>query len=803
MNATRCDLHLHSSASIGNDEWFSRVFGCPESYVGPRRQYELCKARGMSLVTLTDHDTIDGGLELVDRPDFFLSEEITAVFPENGCVMHVLAWDITREQHDELQARRRDIYRLSEYLCSTGIAHGLAHPLLSPNGKLEPEIFEKVILLFPAFESVNGLLDRRIEADLTTLLERLTPEVIASLAAKHGVAPVGAAPHKKSLTAGSDDHVHRRSGSVYTELPGRGLSPAVFVARCMEGGARLVGRAAHLEAMAMTIEHTTYNHLKKVQEDGARARHAGSNPFGNPFGNPFVDLMDVVAGREAATSGDESEGRFIASFLAGAERAALKIGRRYDILEVPDGSSDEEDARVASGIGCLSDRMLEAAVEALVGGVQDFDLYRIFGACREIAGSVVAAASLLFAADHFGKQEQAVRALFEGWSAFELPRRAERLGVFSDSLAHVDGVSTWCKRFVGRARAEGREVLVPYCGERPAHLGSAPGFHHLAAVTSFSAPLYADMQVHVPSLVDTVRWVCRERLTHLELATPGPMGLVGLIVAKVLRLPVTASYHTEIPGLIGSLGGNATAAAAARRYLSWFYRRVDRVFAFSGGSRDGLVEMGVPADEIEVMPVAVDPADFSPSHRCAEVFEQLALEVGARPVVLSVGRVSEEKNLPLIIDAVGRLQGRRPAPVLLIVGEGPARACLEEACRDLAYVVFAGLRSGATLKKLYASARVFAFASRVDTLGLVNMEAMASGLPVLIPADACFAEFVTHGVSGQCYEFGADGLAQAIAHVLDDETSAARLSRGGREAMVERWNHASFSRTWESFTQRT
>ena len=163
MNATRCDLHLHSAASIGNDEWYTRFFGCPESYAEPIMQYDLCKARGMSLVTLTDHDTIDGGLQLVDRPDFFLSEEITAVFPENGCIMHVLAWNITQGQHEEIQARRRDIYRLCEYLDGSGIAHGLAHPLLSPNWKLDADILEKVLLLFPALEGVNGLTDRRIE----------------------------------------------------------------------------------------------------------------------------------------------------------------------------------------------------------------------------------------------------------------------------------------------------------------------------------------------------------------------------------------------------------------------------------------------------------------------------------------------------------------------------------------------------------------------------------------------------------------------------------------------------------------
>jgi glycosyltransferase involved in cell wall biosynthesis len=799
MNATRCDLHLHSAASIGNDEWYTRFFGCPESYASPVRQYELCKARGMSLVTLTDHDTIAGGLQLSDRPDFFLSEEITALFPENGCVMHVLAWNITPAQHEAIQERRRDIYRLCEYLNGAGIAHGLAHPLLSPNWKLDADIVEKILLLFPTLEGVNGLTDRRIEPDLGVLLDRLTPEVIAALSAKHGIAPYGATPHKKALSAGSDDHVQRRGGTVYTEIAGDALPPAEFIARCMAGQGRLEGRQAHLDAMAMSVKHTTYHHLKQRQEEDAGYR------------NPFVDMMDLVAGRDPSASpatgvscrdGGTASG-FVASLFLGAQRAALAVGKPYDILEIPENPSEEDDARIVGAIARLSDKVLERAIDELLGGAQEFDLYRIFGALRDVAGGLVTAAPAFFAADHFGKQEMGVRRMWRQWTAFGVPPRPERLGVFTDSLAQVDGVSTWCKRFLGRARAEGREVLVPFCGEIPTHVEDRSGFHGLPAITSFTLPIYSGITFHVPSLVETLQWVWRERVSHVELATPGPMGLVGLLVAKVLRLPVTASYHTEIPALIGPLGGNAMMERAARRYLAWFYARVDRVFAFSSGSREALVEMGVPAEKVSVMPVAVDPSAFSPAHRSPGVFEVLDLDVGERPVVLSVGRLSEEKNLPIVIEAVERLQARRPAPVLLIVGDGPERACLEQRCRDKSFVRFAGLQSGDTLKKLYATARVFAFASRVDTLGLVNMEAMASGVPVLVPSDACIAEFVTHGLSAECYPFGAGGLANAIAHVLDDATCAARLAAGGRQAMIERWNQASFSRIWNSLTQQT
>src|SRR6185369_10341953 len=98
-------------------------------------------------------------------------------------------------------------------------------------------------------------------------------------------------------------------------------------------------------------------------------------------------------------------------------------------------------------------------------------------------------------------------------------------------------VSTWCKRFLAPARAEGRDVVMPYCGTLPAHVADATGFQALPAITSFTLPFSARVTVHVPSLVDTLQWAWRENVTHVELATPGPMGLVGLLVAKVLRLP--------------------------------------------------------------------------------------------------------------------------------------------------------------------------------------------------------------------------------------------------------------------------
>jgi glycosyltransferase involved in cell wall biosynthesis len=783
MRTTRCDLHIHSAASIGNDEWYTRLFGCPESYAEPARQYELCKARGMSLVTLTDHDTIDGGLTLVDRPDFFLSEEVTTAFPENGCVMHVLAWNITPAQHDAIQACRHNIYELCEYLNRAAIAHGLAHPLLSPTWKLDAATFEKVLLLFGTLEGTNGLTDRRIEPDLATILDRLTPEIIARLAQKHGFACNTVASHRKALTAGSDDHGHRRSGTIYTELDGVHADAVTFLEGCMAGHARTVGQQAHLATMATCVNQTTYRHIKQEQAAGAH------------IGNPFVDLMDLLAGREPTVPTCARAAGFMETLLAGHQDARVRTGTGVDILEIPAAATDDDDARIVEAAATVTDKVLERALHQIVAAVPTFDFHGLMSGVHDLFAGLLTAVPMLFAADHFGKQELQARKIREQWSAFPLPAPDNRMALFSDSLDQVDGVSTWCNRFVSRARAAGQTVLLPRCaGDDDAD--------RLPAVTSFALPFYESMRMHVPSLTRTLDWAWRQRVTHVELATPGPMGLVGLWVAKLLRLPVTATYHTELIALVRALGANALVERGVRRYLAWFYAQVDRVFAMSSRSRDVLVELGVKPEKIAIMPVAVDPDDFSPAHRSSSVFEVLNLSVGDRPVVLSVGRLSEEKNLPVIVDAVERLQSRVPAPLLLVVGEGPERGRLEERCSDKPFVSFVGLQCGETLKRIYASARVFAFASRVDTLGLVNMEAMSSGVPVLVPADACIAEFVTHGLSAECYEFGAAGLAAAIGRVLDDPSRAQRLASEGRKAMIDRWEGAAFSRIWQSMTQQ-
>src|SRR5262245_13179351 len=222
----RADLHVHSKHSNRPTEWVLRQAGAPESFTEPRAIYRRCRERGMDFVTISDHDSIAGALEIAHLPGTFLSEEVTAAFPENGCQVHCLAIGISEAQHREIQRLRRDIYELRDYLAEERIVHSVAHPLVRVDGRLTLAQLEKLLVLFNRFEGLNGIHDRRANELLSAIVAGLTPEVIADLADRHRLEPLGPRPWDKSLTGGSDDHGGFYIATTWTETPEAADVPA-------------------------------------------------------------------------------------------------------------------------------------------------------------------------------------------------------------------------------------------------------------------------------------------------------------------------------------------------------------------------------------------------------------------------------------------------------------------------------------------------------------------------------------------------------------------------------------------------
>src|SRR6266700_1488049 len=157
---SKCDLHIHSRYSARSEEWLFRRFDFPDSYSDPKELYRQLLAFGMDYVTLTDHDTIDGCLQILDLPQAFISEQVTTYFPQDPCKLHILVWGISREQHRAIESVRDNIFELQHYLQTAQVAHRIVHSLPTLKCQLPSSHLQRLILRFKHFEGIKGLRER-------------------------------------------------------------------------------------------------------------------------------------------------------------------------------------------------------------------------------------------------------------------------------------------------------------------------------------------------------------------------------------------------------------------------------------------------------------------------------------------------------------------------------------------------------------------------------------------------------------------------------------------------------------------
>jgi glycosyltransferase involved in cell wall biosynthesis len=290
---------------------------------------------------------------------------------------------------------------------------------------------------------------------------------------------------------------------------------------------------------------------------------------------------------------------------------------------------------------------------------------------------------------------------------------------------------------------------------------------------------------------------CLDRLEdqHFDLVhvhTPFLAHYAGVRFARRKRIPVIATYHTffeeylhhYVPMLPRPLG-----RALARRFTRSQCAQLSAIVAPSGPMRSLLLEYGVSA-RIEVIPTGL-PAERYAAGDGARF--RAAFGIAAdRPLLLYVGRVAHEKNIEFLLHALVALRRLRPGAMLAIAGEGPARQHLLSLVATLgiaADVQFIGyLDRERGLADCYAAADVFVFASRTETQGLVLLEALAQGRPVVSTAHLGTASILQSGCGARVAPEKPDVFAEAIADILDDPARAARLSAQAR----------SYAQTWAS-----
>jgi len=253
----RADLHVHSCHSRVSGTM--PFLGSRDCYSPPAEVYRVAKARGMDLVALTDHDSIDGALELLearpDATDIIVGEEVSCLWPGVDLAVHLGVYGMTEPLHREVQSLRGNVFDVTARLRQADVFFSLNHLLHFYRGQIPFDQYLRLLDEVPALEVRNGTMLTAHNALVESLAERRTTPPAS---------PLG-------KIAGSDAHTLRRIGLTWTAAPGRNREE--FMASLRQG----LGRPGGLHGTAATVAGDAYGVIGRYL-----ASLAGRGPRDHP-----------------------------------------------------------------------------------------------------------------------------------------------------------------------------------------------------------------------------------------------------------------------------------------------------------------------------------------------------------------------------------------------------------------------------------------------------------------------------------------------------------------------------------------
>ncbi len=367
-----------------------------------------------------------------------------------------------------------------------------------------------------------------------------------------------------------------------------------------------------------------------------------------------------------------------------------------------------------------------------------------------------------------------------------------KIAFFTETfLPKVDGIVTRLTKTVQHLVELGDEVLI-FCPEgAPADYMGA----RVEGVPAMPLPLYPELKLALPRpAVAEALEEFQPDLVHV--VNPAVLGLGGIWLAKTKGYPLIASYHTHLPKYLEHYGMGML-EPLLWELLKAAHNQASLNLCTSSAMVQELSEKGI--QNTDLWQRGVDTELFRPEWRSQATREQLlGGHSDTGKLLLYIGRLSAEKQIERIRPVLEAM----PEARLALVGDGPHRQALEKVFAGTA-TTFVGYLAGEALASAYASGDAFVFPSSTETLGLVLLEAMAAGCPVVGANRGGIPDIVSDGVNGCLYEpdgtdGGAASLAAAVGRLLGDPGERQLLRQAARSE-AERWGWASATQQLRGF----
>ena len=350
-----------------------------------------------------------------------------------------------------------------------------------------------------------------------------------------------------------------------------------------------------------------------------------------------------------------------------------------------------------------------------------------------------------------------------------------RIALFTETfLPKIDGIVTRLCQTIDHLQRFGDRVLIisPDYGIED-YKGSK-----VYGVTGFPLPMYPELKLAPPN--PSIRPVLEDFEPDLiHVVNPAILGLGGLYYAKSMNLPLVASYHTHVPQYLHHYGLGVL-EPVLWELLKGAHNQAELNLCTSSAMVKELRSHGI--ERVDLWQRGVDTELFQPDLASQEMRSHLSQGHPESPLLLYVGRLGAEKE----IDRIKPILAAIPDARLALVGDGPNRQQLEEHFAGTP-THFVGYLKGKRLASAFASADAFIFPSRTETLGLVLLEAMAAGCPVVAAARGGILDIVTDGANGYLFDPDVEnGAILATQRLLANQEERETLRQNAREE-AERW----------------
>lgn len=801
MNTRTCkaDLHVHSLHSRRPSSWILQKLGASESYTPPAALYKKLIHLGMDLVTITDHNTINGCLEIGHLENTFISEEVTSYFPEDGCKVHLLVYHIDEKQHRDISRARKNLFDLVDFLNAERIVHALAHPLYSINGKLTREHVQKLLLLFKLFE-LNGARNQEQNTVLRRMVASLTRERIDDLAARHDIRPRGSRPWDKGFIGGSDDHACLYMGLSHTSVPGVSDIEA-FLEGVECGRTEVRTHAAEPETLAHTIYsvmYQFYDHAFDVRRwipDPGLTRFLEETlrPSGHRRGLAHAFQLPFPRKKRPPAPGSSVIDQYLKNAMQALFADPELAAHAHGHAPAP-GRLDDVWLRFVHRVSAA---LIRQFARETLSRLTRVDLFSLFTAFSSSAPLYLMLSPYFIAYSLFARDRAFGLSCLQDQGEPCLRGPARSVATFTDTFREVNGVATAIRSHLVAARVTGKPFTLIHCDGDGRE---EPNVAVFEPIGEFDLPEYPELKVYCPPVLDILSYCHRQRFTHIHAETPGAMGLTALAVARTLDLPFSGTYHTSLPQTVGALTGDNGIEALFWKYMVCFYGQMQRIYVPSLKTAEELIEKGLSRDRIVVHPWGVDTSAFHPDKRNG-IFKTRYRIADGTVKLLYVGRVSREKNIQALEEMMRQIRRVRDDVHLVVVGEGPYLSSLKKALADLP-AIFTGCLRGENLAQVYASSDLFVFPSTVDTMGNVILEAQASGLPVIVTDQGGPSENMIDQETGVVVSAGdrmPDRLAEVVLNLCERPDRMAAMGHHARRYTEERSFQKSFLEFWNAY----